>query len=106
MRQERIMRTRGFGACPQRTGSRRYVEASDDCSVQPITRLERILEIGDKRIWYRRDRGRLSSFFGRPGIQEYMFCPYCDCRAPAAAFTTENQRAFLDRQRELWNMPF
>jgi hypothetical protein len=31
-----------------------------------------------------------------------MFCPYCDCRAPAAAFTTENQHAFLNRIRELW----
>jgi hypothetical protein len=35
-----------------------------------------------------------------------MFCPYCDCRAPAAAFTTENQRAFLNRQRELWITAF
>jgi DNA-directed RNA polymerase subunit RPC12/RpoP len=46
------------------------------------------------------------AYFRTDGIQEYMFCPYCNCRAPAAAFTTENQRAFLNRQRELWITAF
>jgi DNA-directed RNA polymerase subunit RPC12/RpoP len=49
---------------------------------------------------------RCKSYFRTDGFREYMFCPYCDFQAPAAAFTTENQCAFINRQRELWITAF
>ena len=60
----------------------------------------------DKTGLWGRSCPNCKAYFRTDGIREYMFCPYCDCRAPAAAFTTENQRAFLNRQRELWNIAF
>jgi hypothetical protein len=55
----------------------------------------------DKTGLWGRGCPQCKSYFRTDRIREYMFCPYCDCRAPAAAYTTENQRAFLNRQREL-----
>jgi uncharacterized Zn finger protein (UPF0148 family) len=60
----------------------------------------------DKTGLWGRSCPNCKAYFRTDGIREYMFCPYCDCRAPAAAFTTENQRAFLNRQRELWITAF
>src|ERR1700736_1876328 len=60
----------------------------------------------DKTGLWGRSCPNCKAYFRTNGIREYMFCPYCDCRAPAAAFTTENQRAFVNRQRELWITAF
>lgn len=60
----------------------------------------------DKTGLWGRSCPKCKAYFRTDGFQEYMFCPYCYCRAPAAAFTTENQRAFLNRQRELWIVAF
>lgn len=60
----------------------------------------------DKTGLWGRQCPKCHAYFRTNGIREYMFCPYCDCRAPAAAFTTENQRAFVNRQRELWITAF
>lgn len=35
-----------------------------------------------------------------------MICVYCDYEAPMAAFTTGNQKRFLQTQIELWNSAF
>jgi DNA-directed RNA polymerase subunit RPC12/RpoP len=60
----------------------------------------------DKTGLWGRSCPKCKSYFRTDGIETYMFCPYCDCRAPAVAFTTQNQRDFLNRQRELWNIAF
>jgi DNA-directed RNA polymerase subunit RPC12/RpoP len=60
----------------------------------------------DKTGLWGRSCPKCQAYFRTDGIREYMFCPYCDCRGPAAAFTTENQHAFLNRQRELWKVAF
>jgi hypothetical protein len=60
----------------------------------------------DKTGLWGRSCPKCKSYFRTDGIEQYMFCPYCDCRAPAVAFTTQNQRDFLNRQRELWNIAF
>jgi hypothetical protein len=60
----------------------------------------------DKTGLWGRSCPKCKSYFRTDGIERYMFCPYCDCHAPAATFTTENQLAFLNRQRELWNVAF
>jgi hypothetical protein len=46
------------------------------------------------------------AYFRTAGIREEMLCPYCGCHASAAAFTTENQREFLNAQRKLWLTAF
>lgn len=56
----------------------------------------------DKTGLWGRSCPNCKAYFRTGGIREYIFCPYCYARAPAAAFTTENQRAFLNKQLELW----
>src|SRR4029077_15804367 len=68
---------------------------------QPSPMVSALLPSDKTGLWGR-SCPKCKAYFRTDGIREYMFCPYCDCHAPAAAFTTENQHAFLNRQRELW----
>jgi hypothetical protein len=56
----------------------------------------------DKTGLWGRSCPNCKAYFRTDEIREFMFCSYCDCRAPAAAFTTKNQCAFLNKLRELW----
>jgi len=60
----------------------------------------------DKTGLWGRQCPKCQAYFRTNGIREYMFCPYCNYRARAAAFTTKNQHAFLNSQRELWITAF
>jgi hypothetical protein len=40
----------------------------------------------DKTGLWGRSCPKCKTYFRTDGIRERMFCPYCDCRAPAAAF--------------------
>jgi hypothetical protein len=55
----------------------------------------------DKTGLWGRSCPNCKAYFRTDEIREFMFCSYCDCRAPAA-FTTKNQCAFLNKLRELW----
>jgi hypothetical protein len=56
----------------------------------------------DRTGFWGRECPKCKAYFRTTSIRERMYCSYCNFSTWAAAFTTKNQREFLNVQRELW----